>query len=491
MSTNMLNNLKAEAGLTTTENFAATHTSTMSDCLDLFATIGAIRFQNDSEIMNRFMRAYTENPDTAMKILFFGRDVRGGLGERRVFRVMAKWLAINEPESIRKNLALIPEYGRFDDLLTFIDTPCEEAAIEVIRTQLEKDLSSSESVSLLAKWLPSVNASNSKTVRMAKHIAKALGMNDMQYRKTLSQLRQKIHIVENDLREGDYSFEYESLPSKALLKYRQAFIRNDNSRYEAFLEDVKNGKATMHTGTLMPYEIIRPCFKTRFFLDALSKEERMAIDTTWNALENFAGDENALVVVDGSGSMYSGSGNPKPIEVAISLGIYFAERNTGAFNNHFITFSETPQLVEIKGRQIATKVRYCMSYNEVANTNLQAVFELILETAVKNQVPQADMPKRLFIVSDMEFDCCVRDASITNFEYAKKLFAAHGYDLPEVVFWNVDSRNRQQPVTKDETGVTLVSGCTPRIFSMVMDGVTPYEFMMEVIGSERYSPIAA
>lgn len=495
MSTNMLNNLKAEANLTTTENLAITHASTMSDCLDLFATIGAIRFQDDNEIINHFMRAYTEDSDTAMKILFFGRDVRGGLGERRVFRVMAKWLAINEPEPIRKNLALIPEYGRFDDLLTFIDTPCEDAAIDVIRTQLEKDLASNENVSLLAKWLPSVNASNAETVRMAKRIARALGMSDMQYRKTLSQLRKRIHIVENDLRERDYSFDYEELPSKALLKYRQAFIRNDNSRYEAFLENVKSGKSTMHTGTLMPYEVIRPCIGSPYIWnqdhDVLTESERIAIDTTWNALEDFAGDENALVVVDGSGSMYGSFGKPLPIEVALSLGIYFAERNTGIFHNHFITFSETPQLVEIKGRDITEKVRYCMSYNEVANTNLQAVFELILKAAIKNHASLEDMPKRLFIISDMEFDYCMDDAEETNFARAKKLFVAHGYNLPEVIFWNVNSRNRQQPVTKNEQGVTLVSGCTPRLFSMVLDGATPYEFMMEVIGSERYAKIAA
>jgi hypothetical protein len=187
-----------------------------------------------------------------------------------------------------------------------------------------------------------------------------------------------------------------------------------------------------------------------------------------------------------------GCGEPKPIEVAVSLGMYFAERNKGKFKNHFITFSENPQLVEIKGKDILEKLRYCVSYNEVANTNIQKVFELILNTAVKYSLPQRELPETVYIVSDMEFDWCAKDAEITNFEYAKKLFASHGYKLPKVVFWNVQSRNTQQPVTMNEQGVALVSGCTPRLFSLVMEGdIDPYHFMMEVIGNERYAKIAA
>ena len=212
---------------------------------------------------------------------------------------------------------------------------------------------------------------------------------------------------------------------------------------------------------------------------------------TWNALEDFTTGENAIVVVDGSGSMYDGD-KPMPAAVAMSLGIYFAERNTGAFKGHFITFSENPRLVEIKGRDIVEKVRYCMGYNEVANTNIQRVFELILNAALKNRVPQAEMPARIYIVSDMEFDWCAQDAGLTNFEYAKQLFAENGYKLPEVVFWNVASRNRQQPVTMNEQGVALVSGCSPRIFQMLQSGIlSPYTFMLDVLGSERYAVIAA
>ena len=485
----MLNYLKQEANKTATENGAATHITTESDCLDLFATIGALRRESDSEIVTRFVRAYSENRDIAMKLLFFARDIRGGLGERRVFKVILNWLANNEPATVRKNILHVAEYGRYDDLLCLMGTTCEKEMLDVLKAQFEADteaLKNGGEVSLLAKWLPSVNASSAETVLCAKKIARHFGMNDASYRKALVALRAHIRIIENNLREKDYSFDYAKQPSKAMYKYRKAFIRNDGERYSQFLDKVTTGEAKLHASTLMPYEIITP-----FFRRNVSDEERKAINTTWISQEDFGDTENALAVIDGSGSMYGGA-DPMPATVALSLGIYFAERNKGAFKNHFITFSENPQLVEIKGEDILDKVRYCHGFNEVANTNIQKVFELILDAAKKNSVPQNELPKKLYIISDMEFDYCVEDASLTNFEYAKKLFAEARYTLPEIVFWNVASRNRQQPVTKNEQGVALVSGCTPRLFEMVASGtMNPYAFMLEVVESERYAKIVA
>jgi len=256
---------------------------------------------------------------------------------------------------------------------------------------------------------------------------------------------------------------------------------------------VATGEAKLHTGTLAPYDIIAPLigYSWRPPITELPESERHAIDTTWKALEDFTNGENALVVVDGSASMYGGS-NPMPFAVAMSLGIYFAERNTGKFKDHFITFSASPRLVRIKGRDIAEKIRYCMNYNEIANTNIQKVFELILGTALRHKLPQSEMPSTLYIISDMEFDICTQDADLPNFEYAKRLFADNGYTLPRVVFWNVDSRNKQQPVTQNEQGVALVSGNVPRIFGMLKSGtLSPYAFMMDVLGSDRYAKIAA
>ena len=483
----MLEYLKREANKTYTENGAFTNRSTGEDCLDLFAAIGALRRASDDEITGRFLRAYAEDPDLAMKILFFARDVRGGLGERRVFRSVLRWLAANEPGSLRRNLGYVAEYGRWDDLLVLLDTPCAGETAALLKKQLYADLDALEKggdVSLLGKWLPSVNASNPETVRLAKRLAAAFGMQESRYRKTLAALRARIRILENSLRERDYTFDYAKQPSRAMLKYRRAFLRNDGARYGAFLEKVGRGEAALHTGALLPYELVeRACRCT--------EEERRSLDVTWRALDDFTGDENALVVADGSGSMYR-EGKPMPAAVAQSLAIYFAERNRGAFRNHFITFSMTPQLVEIKGKDLAEKVRYCAGFNECANTDLAAVFELLLKTAVANRVPQSEMPSKLYIISDMEFDVCTRGASLTNFEYAGRLFAQHGYRLPQIVFWNVESRNRQQPVTVNDRGVALVSGCSPRVFSMVMEGeLSPRAFMLSVLNTARYAPIAA
>ena len=483
----MLEFLKREANKTYTENGSVTYRSTGRDCLDLFATIGALRRESEQEITARFLRAYAEDPDLAVKILFYGRDVRGGLGERRVFRILLRWLAVSKPESVVRNLPYVAEYGRWDDVLVLLDTPCRAEALALLKQQFDADLaalSSDGDVSLLGKWLPSVNASNDETIRAAKQIANAFGLSDRDYRKTLTKLRAQIRILENNLRKRDYTFDYSKQPSKAMFKYRKAFLRNDSERYGAFMQRVSTGEVKLNTGALYPYEIIEKAYHC-------DDAERLSLDATWRALADYTQDENALVVADGSGSMYWG-GKPMPAAVAQSLAIYFAEHNRGAFRNHFITFSMNPRLVEIKGRDIVDKARYCETFNECANTNIQKVFELVLNAAVRNRVPQKDLPSTLYIISDMEFDSCAAGASLTNFEYAAKLFRQAGYRLPNVVFWNVSSRNQQQPVTTNEQGVALVSGCSPRIFSMVMEGsLDPFTFMLSVIDTERYAPIRA
>ena len=497
----MLNYLKQEANKTVTENGAATHITTESDCLDLFATIGALRRESDSEIVTRFVRAYSENRDIAMKLLFFARDIRGGLGERRVFKVILNWLANNEPATVRKNIAHVAEYGRYDDLLCLMGTVCEKEMLDVLKAQFEADfeaLKNGGEVSLLAKWLPSVNASSAETVLCAKKIARHFSMSDASYRKALVALRAHIRIIENNLREKDYSFDYSKQPSKAMYKYRKAFMRNDAERYNDFIGKVSSGEVRLHADTLAPYELVEPYINdnaytasSRSFMRQISEQEKNVLNATWASLPDFGTEENAIAVIDTSGSMYWDA-KPKPAAVALSLGLYFAEHNTGLYKNHFIEFSARPQLIEIKGDTFADRLRYVASFNEVANTNLEAVFDLILNSAVKNNVPASELPAKLIIISDMEFDRCVSNAGSTNFKNAKAKFEAHGYKLPDIVFWNVASRNRQQPVTKNEQGVALVSGCTPRLFEMVASGtMNPYAFMLEVVESERYAKIVA
>lgn len=401
---------------------------------------------------------------------------------------------------LKKNIPFIAEFGRFDDLLCLLHTPVEDEAIRVIREQLGADmaaLGTNGEVSLLAKWLPSENASSKHTRSEARYLMKKLGYTERQYRKVTVVLRQRIRIIENNLRERDYTFDYAKQPSKAMKKYRDAFYRNDRERYTEFLGKVQKGEVKLNAATLYPYELVLPYIGNHLwtrdngFMREITEDEKAYLNATWQSLPHFGGDENALAVVDTSGSMYWND-PPLPAAVALSLGLYFAEHNTGVFRNHFIEFSHTPQLIEVKGETFADRLRYVCSFNEVADTNLEAVFDLVLNAAVRNHVTQEELPKKLVIISDMEFNACVENAGLTNFENAKKKYAAHGYNLPEVVFWNVESRNRNLPVTKNEAGVALVSGCTPRLFEMVEGNLsTPYELMLEILTAERYGKISA
>lgn len=488
----MINALKQTMNYSLTQNGAVTYCSSDSDCLDLFFAAGALRNAPDEEISNAVVRAYCENPEKTMKIIFYARDIREGLGERRFFRVAIHTLGDFAPEAVRRNIAFISEYGRYDDLCALFGTACEKAAFSEIETQLKADIFAmehKENVSLLAKWLPSVNASSEKTRLYGKRLARHLRMSEKEYRKTLSKLRKYLDILENRLRECDYSFDYEAQPSCAMFKYHQAFTRNDNERYNKYIGDVAAGRAKINASALYPYQVVR-----KALAEEMTKAERRVLDITWKNLNDYGGgeeNENAIAVIDGSGSMYS-QGALRPIDAALSLGIYFAERNKGVFKNHFITFSHTPQLVKIKGRDIYEKVRYCSTFNEVANTNIEAVFELILNTAVKNKLSQKDMPSRLYIISDMEFDWCVHGGNnIPLFELMEEIYKAYGYKLPTVVFWNVNSYGYNIPVKSSKTGAALVSGASPMLFDMVSSGEISAELIMEnIIGSERYEKIA-
>ena len=490
----MLQALIEETNKTRTENGAASLRSTGSDCLDLFAVIGSLRHDEASHIETKFLRAFAEDPTTALRILFFTRDIKEGLGERRIARILYRFAARHCPATLLKNISYIPLLGRFDDLLALLDTPLENEAVAIIKKQLEQDLiaaSCQKPVSLLGKWLPSANTSSPETVRAAKHLQKALGLSPADYRKTLSLLRRHIRIIENNLREKDYTFDYEAVPGCALYKYRDAFWRNDEERYQDFLNRAAEGKTKMNTGTLYPYDFVHTIrYKADIGADA---KERASLDTMWNNLPDFTQKENALVVVDDSGSMYSGRYSPTdPIDVAISLAIYYAERNTGLFHDYYLSFSERPEFLKIQGADLYEKVRCVLSHNEIANTNLTAVFDLILGAALSHHIPQEEMPKTLYLISDMEFDSVVENADQTNFEYSKERFAAAGYSLPHIVFWNVDAKTEQVPVNKNEKNVTLASGMSPHLFQFITgDAKTPYDFMIETLSSERYCDITA
>ena len=473
---------------TFTENGALAYSTSSSPLVDLFSSIGALRSNSDSDIISRFKAAFAEDPTLALRIAFYARDVRGGLGERRVFQVIMHDLAFTHPSSVKQNLDNFAEFGRFSDLLCLLDTPLRRDVAFYLHDLYAADLakldSGSENISLVGKWLPSINTSSKATVQQAKLLCSIWGEPEKVYRKNLARLRSAIQIIEDKLRKKEYDFDYSKQPSGAMFKYKKAFVRNDGERFYSYLGKVNSGEAKLHTSSLYPYQIVHGCFSYR-----ISEEERYALDTTWSALPDYTQDkDDAIVVMDGSGSMYG-----LPIEIAMSLAIYFAEHNKGRFKDHFITFSENPRLVKVEGRDIVEKVKHCSQYNEIANTNLGAVFDLILDTALQNNMTQQDIPGKLYIISDMEFDECVEGGNRkTLYQFMSNKYAIYGFKLPQVVFWNVNVRSKQVPVRSNDVGVTLVSGASPTVFQMVIEGNdTPYTLMMKALTSERYSNIFA
>ncbi len=315
-------------------------------------------------------------------------------------------------------------------------------------------------------------------------------MTEKEYRQTLSKLRSYLDILEKRICKKDYSFDYSKQPSGAMHKYRKAFLQNDKERYKAFLDAVHSGEKTMHAGTLYPYQIIEKCIPEYSERINLNADMIQSLDASWNSLPDYGDRRNALAVIEGSGSMYWSS-NPRPADVAMSLGIYFAERNTGFFKDHFITFSRSPRLIKLEGDNIADRAAYCASFNECSSTNLRATFILLLETAIKNHLPQEELPETLYIISDMEFDQGVNYEK-TLFEEVKALYEQYGYQLPNLVYWCIESRHEQFPVTIDKHGTVLVSGASPTVFRMVISqDVTPESLMLSVLNSERYAKIYA
>ena len=468
-----------------TENGAVTLRSTKSDLLDFFSTAGAFRTRSEEDIEMAFSAAFAENKLLALKALFYLRDVRGGQGERRLFRVCIKWLAKNYPEILKKNFDNIPFFGRWDDafydssMVDMLSAQLCEAAAELSRVDPEPEFH----MLALAKWLPSENTSSRKTVALAKHIRKLLGVSAKSYRKMLSDARKKLGIVERAMSAQQWSdINFEKVPSRASLLYRKAFHRHDEDRYKDYISKVEKGEAKFNAGVTYPYEIVR-----EYLIKCSGKDS--TLEAAWNSLPDYMVEgERMLVMADVSGSM--NNPNQLPLAVSLSLAMYAAERNKDSvFHNHFMTFSERPELVKIRGETLYQKVQLLQTARWGMNTNLQAAFDLILRTAVDNQLSADKMPTKLVVVSDMEFDDC--GSSRTNFEAIKQKFANASYEMPTLVFWNVNARNSYSPVEFDQQGVMLVSGCSPTIFKNLMASktTTPYDLMLEVLEAPRYERV--
>lgn len=479
-----INAIKNEMNVTATANGAKAYESTMDSCLDLFGKIAACR--NDiAQAKRLFAHAYAQNPESAVRILFWSRDIRGGQGERSVFRAILQDLVLEDSDLVNRLVDLIPEYGRWDDLLVLENTPVWNKVLEAIKHQLNSDemmIVSGGSVSLLAKWLPSINASSKDSKRLGRKIATYLGISEKKYRKMLTKLRSYIKIVEQKMCAKEWSeIDYSKVPSRAAFMYRKAFAKQDADRYSSYLSAVEKGEAKINASTLYPYDIVE-----QYLYKGASRDK--TIDLQWEALPNYMEDKNfnGLVVADVSGSMYG-----RPMAVSISLAMYIAERNTcEVWKNKFITFSSRPKLQEIVGSTIGSRINNLSRAEWSMSTDLMAVFKTILNAATYNNVPAEDMPKKLIIVSDMQFDQACSSNKRTNFEQISKVYEKSGYKLPELVFWNVNSY-ANVPMTKDDIGTCLVSGCSPSILKSVLTDkyITPVDVMNETIYSERYDPI--
>lgn len=477
--------LESELNETVTLNGAKAYKSTLNKCVDLFGQIAACRGKI-SKAQTLFAKAYKEDPETATRILFWSRDIRGGQGERSVFRDLFKSLVEDNSEIGIKLVSLVPEYGRWDDLLVLENTSAWNTVLGAIEIQLNLDranLKIGENVSLLAKWLPSINASSKDSKRLGRKIAAHLGLSERDYRKVLSNLRSHIKIVEQKMCAKEWSaIDYSKLPSRASFMYRKAFAKQDATRYAEYLSAVERGEAKINASTLYPYDIVNE------YLYKGARHDK-TIDLQWEALPNYMeGQEfNGLVVADVSGSM-----SGMPLAVSISLAMYIAERNSSpVWKDKFITFTQRPELQEIIGKTIGKRIENLSRAYWDMNTDLMAVFRTILSAAEKNSVAPEDMPQKLIIVSDMQFDMACSSNKRTNFEQIQKLYRKAGYELPQLVFWNVNAIGGNVPMTVDDTGTCLVSGCSPTILKSILGDkiLTPVDVMKETIYADRYSPI--
>lgn len=500
---NFMENLEKTIGNETqrTENGALGYRTSGKKLIDLNFSVTSLRNKNESEIVSKFVDAYYEDKLLALKWLFFCRD-REALGERRTFRVCMKYLAENHPEVAEALISLMPEYGRFDDMLCLLETDLRAKTAGILRDQLTKDMenmANEKPISLCAKWMPSRNASSKNTKKLASILIKELGTTERQYRKMLSKLRKYLDVVEIKMSSKKWdAIDYSKVPSRANLVYNAAFLRNDEERRRAYLAALERGdKGVKINGSVnFPHDIVHRYMETGWRTSLKAKD--VTLEELWKALPDFVnGAGNTICVADGSGSMTTtvGGTSVTALSVANALAIYFAEKSSGQFKNKYITFSERPQLVDFsKANTLREKIEIALRHDEVANTNIEAVFNLILTTAINNDMSQEDMPQNILILSDMEFDGCARSnggrLSHTLFDKIAKKYADLGYKLPRLVFWNINSRTGTIPVRENDLGVALVSGFSPAVVKMVLSNSTdPYICLLEQLNTERYSPV--
>lgn len=501
--------LENEFNYKLTENGGLAHKSTYDALYDLFALGGAYRKRSDEDCIFLFMKAFKENPTYAMKCLFYLRDILQGQGERRFFRVCIKWAANNETEAMARNLKHIPEFGRWDDLYAFVGTKLENEMWEFMDRQFYLDLNS-RTPSLLGKWLKSENTSSKESRALGTKTRKAFGLSSREYRVNLSRLRKRINVLERLMSERRWDeIEFDKIPSKAGLIYKNAFARHDVERMKAkavqsYADFAKDKNAKVNTKALYPYEVVEKAINVlhsrhypwRTMDVALDDTDRLMVNKYWENLADYMSklDMNALCVVDTSGSMHG-----TPINIAISLGMIAADKARGPFHGYYISFSSRPQLIKVEGVDFVDKVRRIYDTNLCENTNLEATFDMLLNVARRTHMKQKDLPKSIIVISDMEIDSAygmyswrgdhdaARAKNRTMMENMRLKWKRYGYDLPKMVYWNVDARH--DTFLDDGPDVTYVSGASAILFEQVARGVTAQDLMMEKLDSKRYACI--
>ena len=504
---NYLRGLKNDNNYSITENGAIAHKTTGEKLYDMFSLGGAYRNRSVEDCILLFKSAFEADSTNALKCLFYLRDILQGQGERRFFRVCAKWLASAHPEAMKRNLQYVPEYGRWDDLYVFCKTPIESDMWKLMRKQIALDMES-KTPSLLAKWLKSENTSSAESCALGNATRQAFGMSHKQYRKTLSILRKRINVLERLMSERRWDeIEFDKIPSKAGMVYRNAFARHDVERMKAkvevqsYADFVKDDTKKVNTKAMAPYEIVAKAFNLTYgggwgynkSVD-LDSTERLAINKYWEnygqTLANL--DLNLLCVVDTSGSMW-GREASAPINMAIALGMMAAEKAKGPFHGTYVSFSSRPQIINIEGVDFVDKVRRIYSTNLCENTNLEATFNMLLKVAVANKVKQSDLPGSIVVISDMQIDGSYsyqrggNGRIRTMMESMRDKWAQYGYQMPKLVYWNVDAR--QDTFLDDGPNVSYVSGSSAVLFEQIAKGVTALDLMYDKLNSKRYEPI--
>ena len=451
-----------------TLNGAVTHSTSLNNCIDLFFIAGASRRMNEEDIIHLWTRAYAEDPTIANKILFWSRDVRGGAGERRLFRIIWQHIVNSNHNSLDTYMQHIPHFGRWDDLwVSLEDNPViVNKIVECIDPNRIWRLDNA----LLYKWLPRKGV-------FFNNIRKALKFTPKDLRKLIVE---NSNTIEQLMCNHEWSeITYSKVPSVAFARYRKAFTRNDEERFNLFIKDVEDGKESVNANAIFPHDVLR------------GDDAWEAKQIQWDALPNYltATDKRILPVCDVSGSMHVNiSGSVEAMDVCIALGMYISERNLGPFHNCFVTFSREPKMQVLKSTSLRDKYRELHDADWGMNTDLFKTFKVILDKAVQGNVSADEMPTTILIFSDMEFDEC---AEQPNFDAIKELYSQHDYVMPELVFWNLNGRKGNVPVKFDEHGTALVSGFSPALLKSILacKDMSPLNLMMDTLQQDRYRDI--